>query len=192
MDESDDLSWKMNDIRGELGEEFIKKMTEKFLSGCPNIVRDEIIREIEQVREENYEPMFLELFFAINQFQLKKLQEAVEAHENAHKAGDLIEQYLSAAVAIQDGMIEYLEKTKPSKDASARASKKNADMRKCALNYYENNKGKYINKGGKDRLANVLLNEILPKEFKKPRKIPTLATVRGWLPKDGKIKKGEK
>jgi hypothetical protein len=117
---------KMNDIRDELGAEFMECFTEEFAGlldgGTGLITKVELLREIEKVREHNYEPLYLEMLFALNSLFLSKYRDGLELQQKAIGLSELELNVYEKHVSIQEGMIGHLERQPIEKAKKAKAA----------------------------------------------------------------------
>jgi len=110
----------MNDIREEYAAEFVEKYTNEFVKGLGGrsklISETELRDEIRKVRDHNYDPMFMEMLFAMFQVFLKKYENGVRKYREAMDLTEVELGIHDKHFDILEGMIDYLE-TKPKKVA---------------------------------------------------------------------------
>lgn len=117
---------KMNDIRDELGAEFTECLTQEFAGlldgGTGLITKVELLREIGKVRGHNYEPLYLEMLFALNSLFLSKYRDGLALQQKAIELSELELNVYEKHVSIQEGMIGYLERQPIEKAKKAKAA----------------------------------------------------------------------
>jgi len=117
---------KMNDIREEYGAEFIEYLTDEFAKPLddsnPIFPRRDLLDEIKKVRAHNYEPLYLEMLFAMYKMFLKKHEEVFRAHQDAAELTALELKIYEKHVDLLEGMVGYLERQPMEKAKKAKAA----------------------------------------------------------------------
>jgi hypothetical protein len=104
----------MNDIRDEYGAEFIEYLTNEFaksLDGRSEVfTKNDFLDELRKVREHNYEPLYLEMIFALHNVFLSGFRKGLGLYQSAIEITEVELEIYEKHVDIQDGMIKYLER----------------------------------------------------------------------------------
>lgn len=117
---------KMNDIRQEYGDEFIEYLTREFSKPLgdenPIFSKNDLLNEVRKVREHNYEPLFLEMAFAMCQMFLRKQREIFLSYQQASDLTELELKLYEKHVEILEGIVDYLERQPTEKGKKAKAA----------------------------------------------------------------------
>lgn len=110
----------MQKVRNKYSDEFIKNITEEFLSG--GLVRpdhmERVRNEIAKVRQHDYCAIFLEMFFALRNVHFEDSLEASERLMEVVDMDELIKLSLEAELDLSELIINYLD-SKPKAVAKA-------------------------------------------------------------------------
>jgi hypothetical protein len=180
----------MNDIREEYGAEFIEYLTNEFAKSFDNrselFSKDDFLKELQAVREHNYEPLYLEMIFALNNLFLSKLQDGLGVYQSAIEISEVQLDIYRTHVAIQEGMVNYLERrpTEKAKKAKEAQDSKLDPVREYAWKL-ANEKPYPSRRQAVLSIKDAVLTYV--KSIEGVRLSPTQAqtTIDGWLAKRG-------
>ncbi|MFZ6754511.1 hypothetical protein ACO0KY_14160 [Undibacterium sp. Dicai25W] len=127
---------KMDDIRSDLGDEFIEKITEEFIENMtrttmlPSMKAEHLRAKIKEVRGKNHDPIFLELTLSCSELFIGTLKDYIKKLENIIDIDENIQDLWDAEVSLQDKMLDYL-KGKSKENAKKGGQAKAIKTEKC-------------------------------------------------------------
>jgi hypothetical protein len=109
---------KMNEIRGEYGDDFIQKITSDFVNAFKSeiIYEDGLLEKISSVRSENHDPLFAEMLLALWMVFVDQSRKALLLHREAMDIDEVRFDLHEAEHILTDKIIAYLE-DKPKQNA---------------------------------------------------------------------------
>ncbi|MFM0451690.1 hypothetical protein PQR21_14985 [Paraburkholderia nemoris] len=180
----------MNDIREGYGAEFIDYLTNEFAKPLDDrsdlFTKNDFLDELRKVRENNYEPLYLEMIFALHNVFISGFRKGLGLYQSAIEITEVELEIYEKHVDIQDGMIKYLERqpTENAKKAKEAQDSKLDPVREYAWKLA--NEKPYPSR----RQAVLSIKEAVlayAKSIEGVRLSPTQAqtTIDGWLAKRG-------
>ena len=180
----------MNAIREEFGAEFIDYLTDEFAKSLDAhsevFAKNEFLDELKKVREHNYEPLYLEMIFALHNVFLSGFRKGLGLYQSAMEITEAELDIYEKHVDIQEGMINFLERqpTENAKRAKEAQDSKLNPVREYAWNL-ANEKSYPSRRQAVLSIKDAVL--VYAKSIEGVRLSPAQAetTIDGWLAKRG-------
>ncbi|KVO83241.1 hypothetical protein [Burkholderia ubonensis] len=139
----------MNELRRELGEAFVESLTDIFVREIiPAALRDDVRRNIEEVRAENHDPVILEMECAMQRALLDECQAILAAKQQMSTLAELQSCLSRRRADLLEAMLRYQESA-PKRNAIKGAGARHArtdEIKSRVLADWQENGHKFTNK----------------------------------------------